>query len=472
VIRDEISWKRLREVSIAKQYRSVKTAGENKGKEMKKESIMKKEEEMKKNFVGMLYALVFGIASVLMSTSAFATNGYFAHGFGVNDQALAGAGVALPQDTLDAAVNPANMVFTGTRYDLGIGFFNPNREYTVTGNPSGFPGTFGLAPGTVKSDSKWFVIPSIGANWMLDSDSSAGISIFGNGGMNTDYPTKTFGGDADRTGVDLSQLFVAPTYARKLAPQHALGITPIFAYQSFEAKGLNQFGNMGFSSDPNNLTDKGHDHAYGYGARIGYQGEIVPSMLNLGVSYQTKIYMSRFHKYAGLFAEQGRFDVPSNWTIGLAYKTTPELTFLLDVQRINYSEVKAINNPLLPNLQTSQLGSDGGAGFGWKDMTVYKIGVQWKSSKDLTWRIGYSKGKQPIEDSEVLFNILAPGVVEQHASIGFTAATTNNQDLNFALTRAFSHSVSGPNPLEAPGQQTIELKMDQWIIALGYALKY
>jgi long-chain fatty acid transport protein len=421
------------------------------------------------NLKGILIcSVILMVGMVFVAQSAYATNGYFAHGFGVNDQALGGAGVALPQDSLDAAVNPANMAFLGKRYDLGIAFFNPNRQYTVNGNPSGFPGTFGLAPGTVKSDSEWFVIPSFGANWVIDENSSFGLSIFGNGGMNTDYPTNTFGGSTP-TGVDLMQLFIAPTYARKLAPQHAIGITPILAYQRFEANGLQAFG--GFSSDPNNLTNNGHDDSYGYGARIGYQGEIVPS-LNLGLAYQTRIYMSELDKYKGLFAEQGDFDIPSNWTVGLAFKATPELAFVFDVQRINYSEVKSINNPLIPNIQTSPLGSDGGAGFGWKDMTIYKIGVQWKSSKEWTWRAGYSTGNQPIPESEVLFNILAPGVIEQHVTAGFTRATADNQDLNFALTRALSHSIAGPNPLEAPGQQTIELKMDQWQIAASYSWKF
>jgi hypothetical protein len=30
-------------------------------------------------------------------------------------------------------------------------------------------------------------------------------------------------------------------------------------------------------------------------------------------------------------------------------------------------------------------------------------------------------------------------------------------------------SVSGPNPLEAPGLQTIELEMDQWDLELGFS---
>ena len=427
---------------------------------------------MKKNgFTTATVIMIALLCSLVLVPAAHATNGYFAHGFGINDQAMGGAGVALPQDALDAALNPANMVYLGNRYDLGIAFFNPNRQYTVTGNPSGFPGTFGLAPGTVKSDSKWFVIPSFGANWMIDANSSFGLSIFGNGGMNTDYPTNTFGGSSP-TGVDLMQLFIAPTYARKVTEQHALGITPILAIQRFQARGLQQFGAAGFSSDPNNLTNNGYDYSYGYGARIGYQGEIVPKLLNLGLAYQTRTYMSKLDKYKGLFAEQGDFDIPSNWTVGLAVKATPELTFVFDVQGINYSEVKSINNPMLPNLATSQLGNDNGAGFGWKDMTIVKIGVQWKSSKDWTWRAGYSNGNQPIQESEVMFNILAPGVIEQHITAGFTKAMANNQELNFALTRALSSSVTGPNPLEAPGQQTIELKMDQWQIAVGYGWKF
>lgn len=407
-------------------------------------------------------------ASLSITTTALATNGYFQHGFGVNEQAMAGAGVALPQDSIDASTNPANMVFLGTRYDFGLAFFNPNRQYTVSGAPSGAPGTFGLAPGTVKSSKDWFVIPSLGGNWMLNPESSAGISIFGNGGMNTEYNSPTFG--VSPTGVDLSQLFVAATYARKIASNYAIGITPIFAYQKFEAKGLQAFS--AFSSDPNNLTNNGHDNSYGYGARIGYQGEIIPHYVNLGLSYQTRIRMSKFHDYQGLFAQAGDFDIPSTWTVGVAYKAVPSLTFLVDVQRINYSEIHSVHNPLLPNLGIYKLGMDGGAGFGWNDMTIVKLGVQWKSSEAWTWRVGYSKGNQPIPDSQVLFNILAPGVIEQHVSVGFTTAVTKSQDFNFALTRALSHSVSGPNPLEVPGQQTIELKMDQWEIALGYAWKF
>lgn len=421
----------------------------------------------KKNRYILINIFLF-ITFFIYSGTALATNGYFSNGYSTENKGMSGAGVALPQGALDASLNPATMAFVGNRIDLGLSIFNPNRQYTISGNPSGLPGTFGLTPGTVKSDSRWFIVPSFGANWQYDNKNSFGISIYGNGGMNTDYDKKTFYGSSP-TGVDLMQLFIAPTYARKIAEKHALAISPIFAYQRFEAKGLQAFSD--FSSSPDNLTNNGHENSFGYGAKIGYMGEILP-YLNIGLVYQTKIYMSEFDDYKGLFSEKGDFDIPSTWTIGVALKPIKDFVFLIDVQKIYYSDVKSVNNPLLPNIQKSLLGKDNGAGFGWDDITVLKLGVQWKSSKDWTWRAGYSIGEQPISDNEVLFNILAPGVIKQHASVGVTKAIGNNHELKFALMHAFSNSVKGPNKLEAPGQQTIELKMNQWEFSFGYAWKF
>ena len=175
---------------------------------------------------------VIVVVSLLCFVSqASATNGYFAHGYSIKNKALAGAGAALPLDALANSTNPAGMALVGDRLDFGLTFFNPNREYTVKGQPSGFPGTFGLAPGTVESDSEWFVIPAIGFNKILNEKHALGVSLYGNGGMNTDYDTNTFGGSKS-TGVDLSQLFITTTYAIKVHPKHSLGVSFILAYQS------------------------------------------------------------------------------------------------------------------------------------------------------------------------------------------------------------------------------------------------
>jgi long-chain fatty acid transport protein len=181
--------------------------------------------------------------------------------------------------------------------------------------------------------------------------------------------------------------------------------------------------------------------------------------------------MPKFDKYAGLFAEQGDFDIPANWTAGIAVLATPDLTFALDVQQILYSGVKSINNPFRPaDLQTGKLlGTADGPGFGWEDMTVVKFGVQYEGGNGWAWRGGYSYGKQPIPTSEVLFNILAPGVVEHHITLGASKAISPSNEISLALMTALSKSVTGPNPLEEPGQQTIEIEMNQWELEVGFS---
>ncbi|MDP2158704.1 MAG: outer membrane protein transport protein [Nitrospirota bacterium] len=429
-----------------------------------------------KGFI-LLLALVAGLG--LVAEDADATNGYFAHGYSIESKAMGGAGVALPQGSLDASVNPALMAFVGTRADISLSIFNPNREYTVKGDPSGFWTPFGLEEGTVKSDSKYFLVPAMGFNWSLNDKTSVGISIYGNGGMNTDYDKRTYdffgalGPVSKPTGVDLMQLFIVPTLSVKVTPKHSIGVSPIIAYESFEAVGLEAFDNPLFSSASGKVTNNGHASAYGLGGRIGYYGELFP-FLSIGASYQTKIWASKLDKYAGLFAEQGGFNIPANWTIGIAIKPTPALAFAFDVQKIYYSDVKTVANPMA-NLFTARLGDNGGAGFGWHDMTVYKAGVQWKSSDAWTWRAGYSYGKQPIRKDDVMFNILAPGVIEQHATAGFTRAMSKTQDLRFSLMHAFSKTVSGNNYVTnflAGDNQKIDIKMNQWEATIGYTWKF
>ncbi len=415
----------------------------------------------------LIICLIAGLIAGSSSTSLLATDGYFSHGYGTQSKAMAGAGVALVFGAATPATNPASLVFEGTGLDVGLGVFTPDRQYDVKGTPSGMPGTFGLAPGVVRSDSRVFPVPHGGVNWKIGRASTVGLAMYGNGGMNTTYNSATFG--ISPTGVNLIQMFIAPTFATKLSPRHAIGLTPIVGYQRFEAKGLAAFS--GFSTAPSNLTNNQAASAIGFGVRAGYLGD-VSRYLAIGASYQSRIHMGKFDKYAGLFAQGGGFDIPSNWVVGVAVKPNAKLDVAFDVQQVRYSEINAVGDPMLPNLMTASLGSEKGAGFGWHDMTTFKTGLQYRAGGGWTWRGGYSYGNQPIPSSEVLFNILAPGVIAQHATFGVSKGLGQGKTLNVAVTRAFAKSVTGPNPLEVPGRQQITLTMSQWDIEFGYSIKF
>ena len=230
----------------------------------------------------------------------------------------------------------------------------------------------------------------------------------------------------------------------------------------FQAEGLQAFSGMSMS--PTKLTNNGVDNSFGFGAKIGYLGKITDH-LSLGVKYQSKIFMSEFKEYAGLFAEKGKFDIPSNWTVGLAYEFSKSFTLAFDVKQIRYTDVKAVSNPLS---NVDPLGADNGSGFGWKNMMIYKLGMEYASKNDWTWRAVYSYGSQLIPGSQMMFNILAPGVSQNHVAAGFTKILSKrNNALDLSLMYSPASSVSGPNNMD-PAQK-IELKMSQFELELGYS---
>ncbi len=54
--------------------------------------------------------------------------------------------------------------------------------------------------------------------------------------------------------------------------------------------------------------------------------------------------MTEFDNYKDLFAEQGDFDIPSHFAVGLAFKATDKLTLAFDFQKIYYSDIASIGN--------------------------------------------------------------------------------------------------------------------------------
>jgi long-chain fatty acid transport protein len=232
----------------------------------------------------------------------------------------------------------------------------------------------------------------------------------------------------------------------------------------------------GGTAMPKNLSNNDHDMSVGVGGALGLHWSMTDNFA-VAASYSSKVSMGRFDKYADLFAEGGKFDIPSSITVGFSLKASDNVVLNADVQRINYTDVASVSNPI-SNLfgcptagaggkdLESCLGGSRGAGFGWDDMDVYKFGIRWNVNSDLTLRAGFSHGKQPIAATQVTFNILAPGVTEDHIAAGFTRRSGNGE-WSGSLTYAPSQTVKGSNTFD-PTQQ-ISLSMDQWMLQFSYS---
>ncbi|WP_193177459.1 OmpP1/FadL family transporter [Oricola nitratireducens] len=403
-----------------------------------------------KNISGLLLGSLVALSATC--APAFATDGYFQVGFGARQGGMGGAGVADSTDAMAQTLNPAGIVGVKDQWQIGGALFMPFRGYEATG--AGF-----VARPGVDSDANIFVMPNFALVRQIDSQSAWGISVYGNGGMNTTYPNVAnpscgpgsgiFCGGA--TGVDLMQAFISVDYARQMGPLK-VGIAPTLAVQRFMAKGLTGFG----------VPENGYDYSVGGGVRAGIEWEAMPG-LRFGLSGQTKMYMTKFDKYAGLFAEQGGFDIPAQITAGVAFDATPDLTLAFDYQRIFYGGVPSISNSsTLP----PPFGADNGPGFGWHDVNVFKIGAEWQANAAWTLRAGYAYSDNPIKPTDVMLNILAPGVTQHHISAGASYKMSDRNTVDFFAMYVPETKVTGPDVMGAPGSE-ITLKMHQFQLGFG-----
>ena len=449
---------------------------------------------------------VAALVSLALSSVAPATNGYFTHGVGAESKGMAGTGIGSNgfSGPIIVASNPALGVFADDAWEAGLSIFSPRRSYEAIGpGAGGQMGTFSLTPGKIDSSSEYFPIPYVARNWRLDDDRAVTFVFYGRGGMNTDWDSAAASATsmfcdptgqaivtgpgpfcAGEAGVDLSQAFVSLNYAGRSGDNFSWGIGPVFAIQAFEATGVASFTpitqsfyeNLIATGQPGpvqNLSNNGHEFSYGLGIAGGVWFGLTDS-IGLGLAYQSRISMSSLDDYSDLFAEGGGFDIPSSIKAGVSFGGESAWRVNLDVEHTLFSEVDSVGNPMMnilgcPTTQSPQnpnpndpegcLGGARGAGFGWEDMTTFKVGVEWTASEANTFRIGASYGEQPIQSADVLFNILAPGVMEQHYTLGWTHRTQRGSAWTASFMYAPESSVVGPNFFD-PFQQ-IELTMDQ-----------
>jgi long-chain fatty acid transport protein len=431
------------------------------------------------------------LAGLALPQAAVATDGYFSHAFGLKSLGMGGATVAVANEPFGGAGNPAAMTSLDNVWQAGVHAFMPRREAERTG--SGMAGI----DGAVSSDSLTFAIPEFGINYRARPDLAVGLTVVGNGGMNTDFeggqipsmsacmsfnpapgPYNMLCGNG-RLGVDLMQLLVAPYAAYRIAPSHSVGIAPTLAYQRFRAQGLQAFDNPMLSTSPGDVTNKGYASSTGYGVRLGYHGTF--DTVSVGVAWASKMSMDEFDKYRGLFAESGGFDIPSNLTAGLAWRPDAKWLLAVDWERIKYSDSKAVSDRSALLLDCAMgdtsacMGGANGPGFGWRDIDVWKFGVEYAWDPRLTLRAGYNRSDNPIEPADVTFNMIAPGVIEDHYTVGATWRLDPTSELTFYGLYAANNTVSGTSlfvPFGAPPTTAEKIQLKEYALGIAWASRF
>ena len=426
------------------------------------------------------------------SSAAMATNGIFMIGYGAKSRAMGGVGIGYTQDGIGNQMNPAGLTSidlgeSGWRLDFDAILFLP-KSSVVLPDPRDPPNAGN--PIRYENEEDLFLIPSMAATYKYSDKLVLGLSFVGAAGGASLYRRLSplgfnFFNPVGREGVSdtltirYSQAQLAFTAAYKVSEKHTLAVSPILGIHMMRVEGLGLF--QPFSSDPDNLTGGGSDFAFGGGIRFGWQGEI-NNWLSLGAVYQSQIYFTPLEKYSGLLPEQGTMGSPANYGLGLKIKASEKLIVAFDYQRVLYSDVASLSNPI-ENLSDPSgfLGEDNGAAFGWIDQDIYKLGLKYLINPEWDFSVGYNYGKSPIPEDQMLISTLAPAVTEEHVTLGGAYRPNNVTEWSLTYVHAFDNTQKGvansggqfdqffPNSdLTGPGDMELQMVQDSWQLSFAY----
>jgi len=411
------------------------------------------------------------VALLASPITVMATNGYQMIGVGSYQKSLGGAVTANPGSAMTAITNPAGMIRIGNRTDFSMEAFIPKRSTDFTA----------LGGDRVDSDSELYGVPAIG--WTAPvagrTDLYFGGGMYGTSGLGVDYPeVLMMPADGSFTGNDLvwdgySNIAfwqMAPTLAWNANDKLSLGAALNIDYQqvSFSQRIRDDVTGALFNFDLSRSAN-----AFGFGLSFGLLYD-ASEKVTLGASYKSKQYFTDL-KYnlrdgdidttlmGGPAYPGGRYsldlDFPQQAAVGIAVRFTPALTLSADLKWINWSSTMDKLSVTGPD------GYDFAMDPGWDDQLVYALGVSYQVNDSLALRAGFNYAKSPIDEESAANNLILPGVVEDHYTIGLDYRFTHWQ-------LAFHYMYAPQNMVRAstgfPGAE-IRLKEQSVGMNLGYS---
>ena len=220
----------------------------------------------------------------------------------------------------------------------------------------------------------------------------------------------------DKFEATATQVTIAPTLTRKIGENLYVGFSPTLNYSIFQAKGVP------------GVDDK-KDDAHGFGFRLGVLWEVTPNF-SIGSMYTPRTKMSEFKDYKDnlLQASSGRYDLAEQFAVGFAYKPSSKLTIAADYLRIFWSDVdflSAKNN------------------VGYKNQNVWRAGISYDVTTDLTLRGGVSYADDIIDSNYTNGNFNGPAISNKSFGLGASYKLGNEYEVSGGVERHIPRSIRG-----------------------------
>lgn len=359
-------------------------------------------------------ACMFSLMIVLIiSSTAFASNGMLLEGYGPVSHAMGGASIAFDNGTAAMVNNPATLSLMDSeqRFDLALGILRPNVKWH-------------MGSSTYTSQSKSFFMPGLGyarKNGAL----TYGLGIYSHGGMGTDF----LDGPNMYSQFIVGRIMIPVSYA----VNEKLTIGASFQYIRAEMDLV-----MGPFNFKNGSDFSGATSATGFSALLGMT-YLLNDQTRVGVAYQHKANLGDL---TGKGARVQGMDMPASLGIGVARKLSDKTLLALEYRRVFWSNV-------LETVSITQNGVTMAMPQYWDDQDIFSLGVSHQFSDRLTLRLGASFANNPVDEYATP---LFPAITKDHYSmgIGYRFDEKHSVDASFS----YVPRVSVSNTLDFAGSTT------------------
>jgi len=408
------------------------------------------------------------LALVLFTTSVFSQAGHVMQAAGSVNMSMGGAATAQPLDISGALHwNPAAISVFDSKiinFDLGAFFSSPELSSSLPAGAMWPADAFGpgspaspAVSGTTKDDRGVSPMPALAFVYGKEgSKHTFGVSAFGISGFGVTFPKETnlpmdangnpnpnwdpnnsnpvnypqsLGGFG-HIESDYMLLQVGFAWAYEITDELSIGVQPTLNYAALELA-PNPTANPNASGYP--VSDKAS--AIGYGAQFGvfYNS---PSGFKLGASYKTPqkfedLKFKNTHLDNSTSENAFNMDYPSILSFGLGY-STGDIDLAVDYRFVDYENTNGF-------AEKGWTPTGSVAGFGWKNMNILSVGLQYKGIEKLPLRIGYTYSSNPIDSELAFFSIPATAIIENAFEFGLSYPVTDN----FMLNGVYHYGTSG-----------------------------
>lgn len=399
------------------------------------------------------------LAVVLLTTATFAQAGHIMQGVGSVNMSMGGAATAQPLDISGSLQwNPAAISVFDSKiinFDIGAFFSSPELSASLPAGMMG-PGSPAVS-GVTKDDRGVSPMPALAYVYGKEgSKHTFGASAFGISGFGVTFPQETnlpmdANGNPNASWnpnesnpinypqnmngfghieSDYMLLQVGLAWAYEVTDNFSIGVQPTVNYAALELA-PNPTANPNASGYP--VSDKAS--AIGFGAQFGlfYNS---PSGFKAGASYKTTqkfedLEFENTHLNNTTSTNAFNMDYPAILSFGLGY-STGDIDLAVDYRFVDYENTNGFSEK-----GWNQTGSV--KGFGWKNINILSVGLQYKGFEKFPLRVGYTYSSNPIDSELAFFSIPATAVIENAFQFGFSHPFNDN----FTINGVYHYGASG-----------------------------